>query len=108
MAGHQVSCVSVLPFWIRTIALGESIAHPAVALIIHPLDHQAIPLKVVTHVVATASISQPINLLLSPLGSLLRLFELLLQLFDFAVLLCIPCLLSMLLPLIRDTLPQSH
>ena len=100
MAVREVSLIPVLQRNPLTITLGEPAAHPAITLVIHPLHHHAIPLKIVSYVVAPSTVLQPIDLLLSTVGSLLRLFELLLQLLDLAILLRVALFLSMLLALV--------
>lgn len=100
MAARGVSLVPVLQLSRLTIALREPAAHPAITLVIHPLNHHTIPLKIVSYVVAPSTVLQPIDLLLSTLGSLLRLLELLLQILDLAILLRVALFLSVLLALV--------
>jgi hypothetical protein len=85
--------------------LGEPAAHSAIALIVHPLNHHAVPLKVVSYVVARSAVLQAIDFLLSAFGFLLRLFKLLLQLLDLAILLRVALFLSVLFAPICDAFP---
>ena len=93
MAVRRVSIVLAVVLRVPTIALRKPAAHSTIALVIHPLNHHAVSLKVVSYIVAPSplpaspTVLQPINLLLSALGFLLCIFELLLQLLDLAILL---------------------
>jgi hypothetical protein len=94
-------------------------------LIIHLLNHHAVPLEVIPYIVSsttttatpsylslpsssTPSILQPVNLLLPSLRPLLRLLKLLLQLFELAILLRVPDLLAVLFAAVGDALPEAH
>jgi hypothetical protein len=78
------------------------------------LNHHAVPLKVVSYVVAPSPLSasstvlQSINLLLSAFCFFLRVFKLLFQLLDLAILLRVALFLSVLFTPICDAFPQSH
>jgi hypothetical protein len=105
MAARGVSLVAVTRLSELTIALREPAAHPAISLVVHPLDHHTVPFKVVSYVVAPSAVLQPIDLLLSAFGLLLRLFELVFQLLDLAVLLRVALFLSVLFASVCHAFP---
>ena len=105
----------------RTITLRKPTPHPPIPLIIHPLNHHAVPLKIVPYIISSPSststpsylplspsILQPINLLLPPISPLLRLLELLFQLLNLTILFRIAYLLAVLFASIRYSFPQAH
>jgi hypothetical protein len=108
MAVRRISLVAVIRPRRLTIALRESAAHPAIALVIHPLNHHAVPFKGVSYVVSPSTVLQPLNLMLSAFGFLLRLLKLFFQLLDLTILLRVALFLSVLFAPVCDAFPQSH
>jgi hypothetical protein len=111
MAG-VVSRALILPTLqlnMHTIASSKSISHPPVHVIVHPLNHGTVPLKVIPNFVTwSAAALQAVNLLLALLAFELRLFKILAQLLDLIVLLRVALLLFVLLAAVGDTFPEAH